>query len=172
MSLAIGLIPVAPILTSKPRLISVPDEEPLDRPKRKYSKADVVGQVFGNWTILQRKGPRCIARCVCGNVRERDKYSIVKLKSKSCGCIGWKSKENDERITKNKCLNRNVHTNEARIKYATTMIVDLMQKRDALIADQKTISAGSDDWFEVEDRIRDASNKIAEQRRRIARCRE
>lgn len=45
-------------------------------------------QTFGDWTLLERKGGKALARCKCGTIRHV-KFNDMRVgKSKGCGCAG------------------------------------------------------------------------------------
>lgn len=52
-----------------------------------------VGDVFGNWTVLEispktvNYHKRFICKCVCGKIKEIDAYNVLSGKSTSCGCV-------------------------------------------------------------------------------------
>lgn len=49
--------------------------------------ADLVGQVFGRWTVLSRaQGSRYQCECSCGSVKAIHQSNLTSGRSKSCGC--------------------------------------------------------------------------------------
>lgn len=51
-------------------------------------KQDVVNTTINNWTVIKdNRDSTLICKCVCGNIRVVDKYSVVHGLSKSCGCL-------------------------------------------------------------------------------------
>lgn len=53
-----------------------------------------VGDVFGNWTVLEILPPKTkyghkqlLCKCACGNVKSVDIFNVIKGKSISCGCV-------------------------------------------------------------------------------------
>lgn len=59
---------------------------------RKYTYTDLVGKVFGNWTVISRRGSDkhhnilWLCECVCGIEKEVRGNGLVSGKSTSCGC--------------------------------------------------------------------------------------
>lgn len=46
-----------------------------------------IGQTYNSWTILGRKTCHIYTcQCVCGKIKDRDIYTIIKGQSKSCSC--------------------------------------------------------------------------------------
>ena len=50
---------------------------------------DVTGQVFGEWTVLERRGKLWLCRCSCGSERLVQITNLKRGGSKSCGC--WRT---------------------------------------------------------------------------------
>lgn len=56
-------------------------------------RVDLTGQKFGRLTVLEMllvgagKPSRCLAKCVCGTVKEFDAHEIKRGNTKSCGCL-------------------------------------------------------------------------------------
>ena len=56
------------------------------------TKEDMVGRVFGRWTVQDDFKYRCgqkqwLCTCECGTVRYVDEQNLLRGKSRSCGCI-------------------------------------------------------------------------------------
>ncbi|MEE0989629.1 MAG: hypothetical protein U0L02_09745 [Kandleria vitulina] len=60
--------------------------------KKDYKKSDLIGQVFGRWTVQEKDTARkghgtfYICKCECGNIRSISSDSLTRGTSKSCGC--------------------------------------------------------------------------------------
>lgn len=63
-----------------------------------------VGDVFGNWTIVEilpktvNYHKHFICKCVCGKTKEIDAYNVLSGKSTNCGCV--RDLKTKERMTK------------------------------------------------------------------------
>ncbi|MBW4512188.1 MAG: hypothetical protein KME64_37700 [Scytonematopsis contorta HA4267-MV1] len=54
---------------------------------RKIEKIINIGDKFGSWTVLEVNGLKCLCECSCGTQKLVNSYSLIKNKSKSCGCL-------------------------------------------------------------------------------------
>jgi hypothetical protein len=53
---------------------------------------DLTGQEFGRWKVVNYLGKsKWLCKCVCGKEKKIHRHSLIKGKSKSCGCF-WRSK--------------------------------------------------------------------------------
>ena len=76
----------------------------------KYANKFVNGHTFGSWTVVDGKihgsPAKMDVRCVCGQIKRVDVYTLVSGKSTSCGCVrvgekapNWKGTNGVSRTT-------------------------------------------------------------------------
>lgn len=94
--------------------LTSPPPKPSKPPKHKLHK----GQRFGYWTVLAPELTKTasgqwqvLCQCVCGNVRKVLLFSLLRGRSKSCGCRRTEkpSREQLEGRTKGQVLMRQIH---------------------------------------------------------------
>ena len=62
----------------------------IDRSLRNPNTQDLIGERFGNLTVLDRNKQTLLCKCDCGTVRMFDRGNVVRGRTKSCGCIQGK----------------------------------------------------------------------------------
>lgn len=54
---------------------------------------NIIGKTFNRWTVIGDADPdrfghrRVLCKCTCGTVKSVDRNTVIRGKSKSCGCL-------------------------------------------------------------------------------------